>query len=102
MKRLSVFLYSQILGKNIYDEFNDVLGSLKDIYVTTDEGYPRVIGYKVKKDGSTFNYEFKSIGVYDDNGRIVIKTVGSRETVSYTHLDVYKRQGYGNRRTYFR
>ena len=43
MKRLSVFLYSQILGKNIYDEFNDVLGSLKDIYVTTDEGYPRVI-----------------------------------------------------------
>ena len=50
MKRLSVFLYSQILGKNIYDEFNDVLGSLKDIYVTTDEGYPRVIGYKVKKD----------------------------------------------------
>ena len=88
MKRLSVFLYSQILGKNIYDEFNDVLGSLKDIYVTTDEGYPRVIGYKVKKDGSTFNYEFKSIGVYDDNGRIVIKTVGSREILArtYTYL----------------
>ena len=92
MKRLSVFLYSQILGKNIYDEFNDVLGSLKDIYVTTDEGYPRVIGYKVKKDGSTFNYEFKSIGVYDDNGRIVIKTVGSREILARTYTYLLSRK----------
>lgn len=49
MKRLSVFLYSQILGKKIYDEFNDILGELKDIYVSTDEGYPRAIGYNVKK-----------------------------------------------------
>ena len=88
MKRLSVFLYSQILGKKIYDEFNDVLGELKDIYVSTDEGYPRAIGYNVKKDGSTFHYEFRSIGVYDDNGKIVIKTVGSREILprTYTYL----------------
>lgn len=88
MKRLSVFLYSQILGKNIYDEFNDVLGHLKDIYVTTDEGYPRVIGYKIRKDGVTFNYEFKSISVYEENGKIVIKTVGSREILprTYTYL----------------
>lgn len=54
MKRLSVFLYSQILGKKIYDEFNDILGELKDIYVSTDEGYPRAIGYNVKKDGLHF------------------------------------------------
>ena len=51
MKKMSVFLFTNILGKKIYDEFDDVLGELKDIYVTTDEGYPRVIGYKVKKDG---------------------------------------------------
>ena len=88
MKRLSVFLYSQILAKKIYDEFNDVLGELKDIYVSTDEGYPRAIGYNVKKDGSIFHYEFRSIGVYDDNGKIVIKTVGSREILprTYTYL----------------
>ena len=88
MKRLSVFLYSQILGKKIYDEFNDVLGELKDIYVSTDEGYPRAIGYNVKKDGSTFHYEFRSIGIYDDSGKILIKTVGSREILprTYTYL----------------
>lgn len=88
MNKLSVFPYSQILGRNIYDEFNDVLGHLKDIYVTTDEGYPRAIGYKVRKDGVTFHYEFKSIYVYDDNGRIIIKTVGSREILprTYTYL----------------
>ena len=44
MKKMSVFLFTNILGKKIYDEFDDVLGELKDIYVTTDEGYPRVIG----------------------------------------------------------
>ena len=43
MKRLVVFLYTQILGNKIYDEFNDNIGELRDIYVTTDEGYPRVI-----------------------------------------------------------
>ena len=64
MQRLSVFLFTSILGRKIYDEFDDVLGELKDIYVTTDEGYPRVIGYKVKKDGSTFHYEFRSIVFY--------------------------------------
>ena len=53
MQRLSVFLFTSILGKKIYDEFDDVLGELKDIYVTTEQGYPRVIGYKVKRDGVT-------------------------------------------------
>lgn len=88
MKKLFVFLYSQILGKNIYDEFNDVIGELKDIYVSTDDGYPRAIGYNVRKDGATFHYEFRSIGVYNDNGRIIIKTVGSREILprTYTYL----------------
>ena len=51
MQRLSVFLFTNILGKKMYDEFDDVLGELKDIYVTTEQGYPRVIGYKVKRDG---------------------------------------------------
>ena len=34
MQRLSVFLFTSILGKKMYDEFDDVLGELKDIYVT--------------------------------------------------------------------
>lgn len=85
MRRLSVFLYTQILGKKILDEFSDVLGEIKDVYVTTDEGYPRVIGYKVKKDGVTFHYEFRSISVFDDEGKIIIKTVGSREILPRTY-----------------
>ncbi|NLK94439.1 MAG: CBS domain-containing protein [Clostridiales bacterium] len=88
MKRLSVFLYTDILGKKIYDEFGDVLGELKDIYVTTDEGYPRAIGYQVKKGGVIFNYEFRIINVFNDNGRIIIRSKGSREILprTYTYL----------------
>ena len=88
MKRLSVFLYTDILSKNIYDEFGDVLGKLKDVYVTTDEGYPRIIGYQLKRNGVIFHYEFRIINVFDDNGRIIIKTKGSREILprTYTYL----------------
>lgn len=46
---LSIFLYTNILDKKVYDEFGDVLGTLRDIYVTTEDGYPRIIGYKLKK-----------------------------------------------------
>ena len=84
MKRLLVFLYTQILGQKIYDEFNDVLGELKDVYVTTEDGYPRVIGYKIKRAGVTFHYEFKNINFYDKDGQIVIKTIGSREILPRT------------------
>ena len=88
MKRLSVFLYTDILSKNIYDEFGDVLGQLKDVYVTTDDGYPRIIGYQVKRNGMTLHYEFRIINLYDDNGKIIIKTKGSREILprTYTYL----------------
>ena len=85
MKKLSVFLFTNILGKKIYDEFDDVLGELKDIYVTTDEGYPRVIGYKVKKDGSTFHYEFRSINFYSSDNKVKILTRGSKEILPRTY-----------------
>jgi CBS domain-containing protein len=85
MKRLLVFLYTQILGNKIYDEFNDVLGDLKDVYVTTEDGYPRVIGYKVKREGVTFHYEFKNINFYEDKGKVKIKTIGSREILPRTY-----------------
>lgn len=85
MKRLSVFLFTSILGKKIYDEFNDVLGELKDIYVTTEDGYPRVIGYKVKKDGITFHYEFRSIYFYQLDNKVKITTRGSKEILPRTY-----------------
>ncbi|WP_294372442.1 magnesium transporter MgtE N-terminal domain-containing protein [uncultured Clostridium sp.] len=85
---LSMFLYTNILNRKVYDEFGDVLGSLKDIYVTTEEGYPRIIGYKLKKDGVTFHYEFRSIKFTENDGKIKIKTRGSKEILPmrYSYL----------------
>lgn len=85
MKRLSVFLFTSILGKKMYDEFDDVLGELKDIYVTTEEGYPRVIGYKVRRDGITFHYEFRSIYFYQSDNKVKIMTRGSKEILPRTY-----------------
>lgn len=85
---LSMFLYTNILNRKVYDEFGDVLGLLKDIYVTTEEGYPRIIGYKLKKDGVTFHYEFRSIKFTENDGKIKIKTRGSKEILPmrYSYL----------------
>ena len=69
MKRLSLFLYSSIVGRKGYDEFQESIGVLRDIYVSTEEGYPKFIGYRLKKDGNYFDYEFKSIDFYlQENG----------------------------------
>ena len=86
--KLSMFLYSSILGKKVYDEFDDVLGNLKDIYVTTEEGYPRIIGYKLKKDGVTYHYEFRYIEFIEKDGKVKIKTRGSKEILPmrYSYL----------------
>ena len=88
MKKLSVLLFSSILDKKIYDEFDEVLGTLKDIYVTTDEGYPRVIGYKVKRDRSTFHYEFRSVIFLQNDNKVKIMTRGSKEILPrrYSYL----------------
>jgi magnesium transporter len=85
MKKLSVFLYTAILGKKMYDEFDEVLGELKDIYVSTDDGYPRVIGYKVKRDRATFHYEFRSINFYQQDNKVKIVTRGSKEIIPRTY-----------------
>ena len=85
MKRLSVFLYTSIVGKKIYDEFDEILGELKDIYVTTEEGYPRIIGYKVKRDGTTFHYEFRNIYFCQVDNKVKIVTRGSKEILPRTY-----------------
>lgn len=82
---LPMFLYSSILNKKVYDEFGDVLGTLRDIYVTTEDGYPRVIGYKLKKGGVTFHYEFRYIEFVHKDGKFKIKTRGSKEILPMTY-----------------
>ncbi|MFW2491493.1 magnesium transporter MgtE N-terminal domain-containing protein [Clostridium chromiireducens] len=88
MMELTTFLYTNILDRKVYDEFGDVLGSIRDIYVTTEDGYPRVIGYKLKKDGVTFHYEFRYIEFTQKEGKFKIKTRGSKEILPmrYSYL----------------
>ena len=79
MKKLSSFFLSKILYRKIYDEFNEYVGRLCDIYVSVDDGIPRAIGYKIKKKSEVYNCECKNINFYEDNDKIVIK--GDRKSV---------------------
>ncbi len=88
MEKAYNFFLSNVLYKKVYDEFGESIGKLYDIYVTTEEGLPRAIAYKIKKDGEMFNYEFKNINFYNDNGKIVIKCSEAREIMlrKYSYL----------------
>ncbi|KZL90136.1 magnesium transporter [Clostridium magnum] len=88
MKKLSGFFLSKVLHRKIYDEFNESIGKLCDIYVTTEGGMPRAIGYQVKKDGELINCEFKHISFYEDDEKIIIKGEGVREIIlqKYSYL----------------
>ncbi|WP_097026542.1 magnesium transporter [Clostridium peptidivorans] len=89
MKRVESFFLSKILYRKVYDEFGDNIGKLWDVYVTTEDGMPRAIGYKIKKDGEIFNYEFKLIQfIEDDHGKMITKVKGAREIIprAYSYL----------------
>lgn len=88
MEKVYNFFLSKILYKKVYDEFGESIGKLYDIYVTTEEGLPRAIAYKIKKDGEMYNYEFKNINFYNDNGKITIKCNEAREIMlrKYSYL----------------
>lgn len=86
MKKLNVVYFSSILNKKVYDELDDCIGKLKDIYVTTEDGYPRAIGYKIKRGSETFNHEFKNIEFIElDNGNVKIQVKGGREILPRTY-----------------
>lgn len=88
MEKVYNFFLSKVLYKKVYDEFGESIGKLYDIYVTTEEGLPRAIAYKIKKDGEMYNYEFKNINFYNDNGKVVIKCNEAREIMlrKYSYL----------------
>jgi len=88
MKKLSSFFLSKVLHRKIYDEFNESIGKLCDIYVTTEGGMPRAIGYQLKKDGELINCEFRHIAFYEDDEKIIIKGEGVREIIlqKYSYL----------------
>ncbi len=88
MEKLFSFFLSKFLYRKVYDEDGEYIGKLWDMYVTTQDGMPRVIGYQIKKKNELFNCEFKNINFYKDNEKAVIKVQGEREIIlqSYSYL----------------
>lgn len=90
MQRLNDFFLSSVLYKKVFDEYGEYVGKLWDIYVSTEESYPKAIGYKIKKSGEYINYEFKTIDFYreEDSGRISIKVKSVKDTImrKYSYL----------------
>jgi CBS domain-containing protein/sporulation protein YlmC with PRC-barrel domain len=88
MKKLNNFFLNSFLYKKVYDEYNDSLGKLWDIYVTTEDGYPKAIGYKIKKNGEMFNFEFRSIEFCEGENEFLVKVRDAKEIIprSFSYL----------------
>lgn len=88
MEKLTEFHLSNILNKSIYDEFEEYIGKLHDIYVTTEGGYPRAIGYQILKGRDIYNFEFRNIDVYKHNGKHLIKVRQVKDIIprKYSYL----------------
>ena len=88
MEKLREFYLSDILGKCVYDEMNYCIGKLEDIYVTTEYGYPRAIGYKIKNGREIENFEFRSIDVFRENGKCTVRVVQVKDIIprKYSYL----------------
>ncbi|MCM0646847.1 CBS domain-containing protein [Clostridium swellfunianum] len=88
MKKLTNFFLSSFLYKKVIDEYGDSLGKLWDVYVTTEDGYPRAIGYKIKKNGEMFNYEFRNIDFCESDKGYVVKVRDAKEIIprSFSYL----------------
>ncbi|MCB2292887.1 CBS domain-containing protein [Clostridium algoriphilum] len=81
MKKIAEFYLSQILNQKVFDEFDDDIGKIFDIYVSTDQGYPRVIGYKIKKASEIFNYEFRSIEICIEDKKVRVRVRGVKDII---------------------
>ncbi|NEZ47089.1 hypothetical protein FDF74_07685 [Clostridium niameyense] len=88
MKKLQSFFLTKVLNKKVYDEYGDYIGKLIDIYVTTEDDYPRAIAYKLKKNGEIYNCEFKNISFYENEGKIIIRVISTRDIIlqKYSYL----------------
>lgn len=80
------FFLSKVVNVDVYDEYGDCIGKLHDMYVMNEEGYPKIIGYKLKKNGEIINYEFRYIEFSKEiNGKIKIRIKGARNIMANTY-----------------
>jgi CBS domain-containing protein/sporulation protein YlmC with PRC-barrel domain len=93
MNKLNSVFLRNILYKKVFDEFGDCIGKLWDIYVTTEDGYPRAIGYKIKRDGEVFNHEFRQIDFFEDvSNKINIRVKGVKDIIPRTYSYLLSKQ----------
>lgn len=86
MERIYNFFLSKVRKKNVYDEYGDCIGMLYDMYIMNEGGYPKVIGYKIKKNSEVSNYEFRSIEFLKErDGKVIIKVKGARNIIANTY-----------------
>lgn len=90
MVKLNSVYFTNILNRKIYDEFGDVVGRLKDVYVSTEKGYPVFIGYKVSRDREDFYYEFRSINFHEKDGKVLINVCGAQNIIPQTYKYILK------------
>ncbi len=90
MIKLNSVYFTNILNRKIYDEFGDVIGKLKDVYVSIENGYPVFIGYKVARDREDFYYEFREINFYENQGKILINVCGAQNIIPQRYKYILK------------
>ncbi|SHH29054.1 magnesium transporter MgtE N-terminal domain-containing protein [Clostridium grantii] len=81
MNKINSFYLSKLLHRDIYDEYGDCIGRVWDIYATDRSGYPKAIGYQVKKDGEIFNYEFRHAEFFEDKGKLTVRIRGAKDII---------------------
>ena len=73
---------SQMMGKPVVDATGEKIGTISDLAISTGEVFPRITSLAFQGPGKV---------------PFMISWRKYVEAVSYTHLDVYKRQGRGIR-----
>lgn len=88
MTKLTTFFLNKIYNRKVYDELDDCIGTIDDIYVTTKDGYPRVIGYRIKKDREIMDYEFRITDFCEEGPKIWVQVRGVKEIMprNYSYL----------------
>ena len=70
----------------------DTLSRVDCVYNKTGRDLKEIEIFKINREDKIFGEELKDIRTMQRAGGKVGKIINSLETVSYTHLDVYKRQ----------
>lgn len=61
MKKMTHFFLSKVLYHKVFDEKDSYVGKLWDVYVNTEQGYPKAVAYKIKANGKMHCFSVEQI-----------------------------------------